>query len=117
MGVAEEGQGGPLLLGGVDQGIDAVVVHVVQVTVGDEGLHRAQLHRVPGRGDGGNVAVAAYAVQGDFGESLMDGGGVPVMVAQVDDHIRAAAAHRFQAQGDVGMGVGKDGSFHGIILS
>ena len=47
----------------------------------------------------------------------MDGDGVSVMVAQVDDYIRAAAAHRFQTQGDIGVGIGKDGSFHGIILS
>ena len=115
MGVAVEGDPAALLLGGIYQGIHAPA-HIQQVAVGDVGLHRPKGHHVPGGLLRGHVAVAADPVQRDLRKLPAEDGGVPVVVAQVDDHIRPEAAHRLRHQGGVGMGIGKNGSIHALDL-
>ena len=69
---------------------------------------RAQLHREPGGREGTVITVSADGPDRRFGKGLAEKLRVPVMVAQMDEHICLGFARRLQHGKVVAVGVGKN---------
>ena len=112
MRVAEERQLTACLLRGIDQRVDPAVVHMVQMTVGQKGLDRTQRDREHIRRQCGEVTVAGDVVERDLRKLTEQDFRIPVMVAEMEDRIRAKAGYRVHHRSGESVGVGKNGDPH-----
>lgn len=114
MGVPEKCKGDILFLGSIVK-IMQGRFYVMAVAVADISPYRAERNQVPKRGAGSEITVSADPVKRDIGEGLLQSERVPLMITQMDDHIRLTTANSGDHRLDQPMTVRKNGSDHAKI--
>ena len=112
VGMAEKRQPAAFLLRGVNQRVDPAVVHMIQMAVGQKGLHRSERDRKHIWRQRGEVTVARDVVERDFRKAPKQDLRVPVVVAEMKNGVRTAAGDRVRHRSGVSVGVGENRNPH-----